>query len=173
MQKSCLVKNTSSNFEECTHVCGDDASICSNVWKNNKCGTEVVKYYFNSAANLCQEFKYYSCLGNDNKFDTLQLCQQTCVQHAKQRRAVNRTFASKTKGHHYKTIVQRLQDIARQSARWEKNWAEGINTAREYTASTKGDCHFVPHYRTKTLLIIVYYWSLLSMSNIEVHRLFC
>jgi len=118
LQNSCSMKNTSSNFEECTSICGDGGSICASVWKNNKCGTEVLKYYFNSATNMCQAFKYYSCLGNDNKFDSLQQCEEACVHNPKQRREVfNRTRPSKTNGHHFKTIVQRLHDIARQSAR--------------------------------------------------------
>lgn len=59
---------------------GDDESVCTNVWKNTKCGSEVLKYFYNSATNICQPFKFYSCVGNDNRFDTPQQCQNNCVQ---------------------------------------------------------------------------------------------
>lgn len=118
LQNSCSIQTTSSNFQECKNICGTSYSICTNVWKNNKCGTEVLKYFFNSAANKCEPFKYYSCLGNENKFDSLQQCNEICGQKTKQRREIsNRTRVSKTKTNHFKTIVQRLHDIARQSSR--------------------------------------------------------
>ena len=63
-----------------SHFTGNAAPICASIWKNSKCASEVVKYYFDAASNMCQAFKYYSCLGNDNKFDSLQQCQETCVQ---------------------------------------------------------------------------------------------
>lgn len=59
---------------------GNVDSICTNVWRNTKCGTEILKYFFNSATNTCQPFKYYSCLGNENKFDSLEQCNEMCGQ---------------------------------------------------------------------------------------------
>lgn len=75
--------NWSYNSIVCFLRTGDGAPICSSVWKSNKCGTEVLKYYFNPTTNMCEAFKYYSCLGNDNKFDSIQLCQDACVAPSK------------------------------------------------------------------------------------------
>lgn len=98
---------------------GNVDSICTNVWRNTKCGTEVLKYFFNSATNTCQPFKYYSCLGNENKFDSLEQCNEMCGQNTKQKREIsNRTrMVSKTKANHFETIVQRLNDVVRQPSR--------------------------------------------------------
>ena len=71
---------TSLHFFLCT---GDGDPVCSSVWKSSKCGTEVLKYYFNPTTNMCEAFKYYSCLGNDNKFDSIQLCQDACAAPSK------------------------------------------------------------------------------------------
>lgn len=49
------------------------------VWRSNKCSMEELKYYFDFFINMCQVFKYYSCVGNDNKFGSLKECQDSCV----------------------------------------------------------------------------------------------
>lgn len=96
---------------------GDGAAICTSVWKSNRCGTEELKYYFDPSTNMCQAFKYYSCVGNDNKFGSLKECQDSCASSNKQKRELsNRTRASRSNGH-FRTIVQRLHDIVSQSAR--------------------------------------------------------
>jgi len=119
LQNSCSIQTTSSNFGECGKICGNVDSICTNLWRNTKCGTEVLKYFFNSATNTCQPFKYYSCLGNENKFDSLEQCNEMCGQNTKQKREIsNRTrMVSKTKANHFETIVQRLNDVVRQPSR--------------------------------------------------------
>lgn len=98
----------------------DGSAICTSVWKSNRCGTEELKYYFDPSTNMCQAFKYYSCVGNDNKFGSLKECQDSCASSNKQKRELsNRTRASRSNGH-FRTIVQRLHDIVSQSARWKE-----------------------------------------------------
>nr|XP_058946642.1 uncharacterized protein LOC131774603 [Pocillopora verrucosa] len=117
IQSSCSLGKGSSSFAECENICGEGAVICTSVWRSNKCSTEELKYYFDPSTNMCQAFKYYSCVGNDNKFGSLKECQDSCASSTKQRRELsNRTRTSRSNGH-FRTIVERLHDIASQSAR--------------------------------------------------------
>lgn len=69
----------SSDILPCFCFSGEGAVICTSVWRSNKCSTEELKYYFDPSTNMCQAFKYYSCVGNDNKFGSLKECQDSCA----------------------------------------------------------------------------------------------
>ncbi|XP_015367739.1 PREDICTED: kappaPI-actitoxin-Avd3b-like isoform X2 [Diuraphis noxia] len=46
------------------------------------CGNRLtlrVKYYFDSTNDDCSEFIYFGCGGNDNRFDTFEECENTCI----------------------------------------------------------------------------------------------
>ncbi|KAJ8704591.1 hypothetical protein PYW07_011779 [Mythimna separata] len=42
------------------------------------CYGHVPKYAFNNAAERCEMFVYGGCMGNENRFDTLEDCQAAC-----------------------------------------------------------------------------------------------
>lgn len=41
-------------------------------------GSGQVRYYYSSGSGSCQTFTYFGCGGNDNRFDTINDCQQFC-----------------------------------------------------------------------------------------------
>ncbi|PZC84790.1 hypothetical protein B5X24_HaOG203780 [Helicoverpa armigera] len=42
------------------------------------CYGHVPKYAYNNEAERCEQFIYGGCMGNDNRFDTLEACQAAC-----------------------------------------------------------------------------------------------
>lgn len=44
-----------------------------------RCRGTLYKYYFNHEKQQCDEFLYGGCLGNDNRFNSVEECQQICV----------------------------------------------------------------------------------------------
>ncbi|KAL4002748.1 Kunitz/Bovine pancreatic trypsin inhibitor domain family protein [Acanthocheilonema viteae] len=69
-----------------THECEKDHkiccpkpySICSQPLRLGNCKQSVRRYWYNMAIHACQTFNYTGCQGNDNNFDTLLECQNTC-----------------------------------------------------------------------------------------------
>ncbi|VDM82325.1 unnamed protein product [Strongylus vulgaris] len=61
------------------HVCCPTSqSICTQPKQPGDCTSAVRRYWYNSASRHCEMFYYTGCQGNDNNFNTLVLCQQTC-----------------------------------------------------------------------------------------------
>ncbi len=44
-----------------------------------RCRASTPKYYYNAENQACEQFNYGGCLGNANKFDTSEECEQQCV----------------------------------------------------------------------------------------------
>ncbi len=44
-----------------------------------RCRASTPKYYYNAENQACEQFNYGGCLGNANKFDTTEECEQQCV----------------------------------------------------------------------------------------------
>jgi len=44
-----------------------------------RCHGTSYRYFYNYETEKCEEFVYSGCLGNDNKFDTLDECETFCV----------------------------------------------------------------------------------------------
>ena len=43
------------------------------------CDGDENNFYFDKDAEKCKEFKYGGCLGNTNRFETMQECQESCL----------------------------------------------------------------------------------------------
>ena len=56
----------------------DLESRCSLAIEVGLCGGRERKWFFNLTSNTCEEFKYTGCRGNDNRFDSVEACIQTC-----------------------------------------------------------------------------------------------
>lgn len=42
------------------------------------CYGHIPRFYYNSTTEMCEEFIYGGCRGNENNFATIELCQNTC-----------------------------------------------------------------------------------------------
>ncbi|XP_064464808.1 papilin-like isoform X16 [Ornithodoros turicata] len=53
-------------------------SICNLPKKEGPCKGYFPRYYFDSAEGICKQFIYGGCQGNENNFETIEQCKQTC-----------------------------------------------------------------------------------------------
>ncbi|GMR42638.1 hypothetical protein PMAYCL1PPCAC_12833 [Pristionchus mayeri] len=69
-----------------THECQSDhnvccprpQAICSQPLRLGDCKQSVRRYWYNAVTRACELFDYTGCQGNDNNFETLLECQNTC-----------------------------------------------------------------------------------------------
>ncbi|CAJ0941855.1 unnamed protein product, partial [Mesorhabditis belari] len=69
-----------------THECQADhnvccprpQAICSQPLRLGDCKQSVRRYWYNAVTRACEIFDYTGCQGNDNNFETLLECQNTC-----------------------------------------------------------------------------------------------
>ena len=47
-------------------------------FEKGPCMNSSLRYYFDSNIGKCMQFMYGSCHGNDNNFESLTECEQTC-----------------------------------------------------------------------------------------------
>ena len=52
--------------------------ICTLPAQVGDCRASVPAWYYNSVDGTCKEFTYGGCGGNDNNFNTQQLCEKAC-----------------------------------------------------------------------------------------------
>lgn len=52
--------------------------MCMQPMEKGPCIKYVNRYYFDTVNGKCKEFTYGSCHGNDNNFETLNECEDTC-----------------------------------------------------------------------------------------------
>ncbi|KAL3103012.1 hypothetical protein niasHT_026460 [Heterodera trifolii] len=58
--------------------CPRPQSICSQPLRLGDCKQSVRRYWYNAVTRACELFDYTGCQGNDNNFETLLDCQNTC-----------------------------------------------------------------------------------------------
>ncbi|KAH9489358.1 hypothetical protein Btru_043123 [Bulinus truncatus] len=52
--------------------------FCSLPSASGPCEAWIPSFYYDTTSNTCKEFIYGGCIGNQNRFSTKQLCEQTC-----------------------------------------------------------------------------------------------
>ncbi|KAK6732185.1 hypothetical protein RB195_016518 [Necator americanus] len=58
--------------------CSTNEAICSQPLRLGDCKQSVRRYWYNAVTRACEIFDYTGCQGNDNNFETLLECQNTC-----------------------------------------------------------------------------------------------
>ncbi|KAG7282950.1 hypothetical protein CRUP_028467, partial [Coryphaenoides rupestris] len=56
-----------------------DKASCGESLDPGTCRDYLVRWYYDPAANACAKFWYGGCHGNNNRFETEQICRNTCV----------------------------------------------------------------------------------------------
>lgn len=54
--------------------------ICTQQVKIGLCKAKIPRFYYNSVNNTCEKFHYSGCDGNDNNFESLLECENSCKQ---------------------------------------------------------------------------------------------
>ncbi|XP_022241638.1 papilin-like, partial [Limulus polyphemus] len=74
-------RNQFNSEEECKNVCvepkGGDACVLPKV--QGSCNAPYKAWYFNTDKKLCESFNYSGCLGNNNRFISKEICEETCI----------------------------------------------------------------------------------------------
>ncbi|KAL0809738.1 hypothetical protein ABMA28_011244 [Loxostege sticticalis] len=52
--------------------------VCEQPLKTGPCRASFKSYGYNTTTEKCQQFTYGGCQGNENRFDTLEECQDAC-----------------------------------------------------------------------------------------------
>uniref|UniRef100_A0A803TZK5 BPTI/Kunitz inhibitor domain-containing protein n=1 Tax=Anolis carolinensis TaxID=28377 RepID=A0A803TZK5_ANOCA len=73
--------------EECMKECGGSTgkplpTICSLPPMKGSCENRLTRFYYNHQHKRCEKFVYGGCLGNGNKFQTLESCEKMCKANA-------------------------------------------------------------------------------------------
>jgi len=55
-----------------------EISVCNLPQDMGLCRGRFKKYYFDSETQQCSPFIYGGCRGNNNRFDTIEECEETC-----------------------------------------------------------------------------------------------
>ncbi|VDM61275.1 unnamed protein product [Angiostrongylus costaricensis] len=74
--------NRFDNEHSCKAACGNHQDACTLPKVQGPCSGKHESYYFNSATHSCEKFVYGGCLGNTNRFTTLEECQARCQRKA-------------------------------------------------------------------------------------------
>ena len=72
------------NIKGCVKFCYMNADICQLPKEAGSCNGQKTRFYYNSASQKCEEFRYSGCQGNANRFKSLENCQQVCGQKIEQ-----------------------------------------------------------------------------------------
>lgn len=54
------------------------ADVCRQPMKYGPCRGNFQRWYYDSSTKSCRQFVYGGCWGNDNRFLTKEICEQSC-----------------------------------------------------------------------------------------------
>ncbi|XP_070328794.1 colostrum trypsin inhibitor [Odocoileus virginianus] len=52
--------------------------LCQLPQERGPCKAALHRYFYNSTSNACEPFTYGGCQGNDNNFETTEMCLRIC-----------------------------------------------------------------------------------------------
>ncbi|XP_047512868.1 uncharacterized protein LOC125054801 [Pieris napi] len=70
--------NRFADYDECESVCRPLSNPCKQELDPGKCLGEFSKWYYSEQEDICREFIYGGCNGNDNRFDSQVECENRC-----------------------------------------------------------------------------------------------
>ncbi|PIO72766.1 Kunitz/Bovine pancreatic trypsin inhibitor domain protein, partial [Teladorsagia circumcincta] len=78
--------NRFSSKEDCESLCREESSwnattdICQLPRSSGPCRDAVTMWYFDVEEDICKQFTYSGCRGNENRFETKERCERRCVE---------------------------------------------------------------------------------------------
>ncbi|XP_072393278.1 inter-alpha-trypsin inhibitor heavy chain H4-like [Diabrotica undecimpunctata] len=60
-------------------MCKNITRICSLPQDSRNCGSFTVNWFYSTLKHQCEQFQYGGCGGTDNRFESKQACDETCV----------------------------------------------------------------------------------------------
>jgi len=60
-------------------ISSDETDLCSLPVEVGPCRGYFPKWFYNSTSQRCEKFIYGGCQGNENRFETRELCESACV----------------------------------------------------------------------------------------------
>ena len=68
--------NRFESVKDCKKAC--DPDDCSSEPLTGPCKAFFTRFFFNTTSKQCEQFIYGGCQGNDNRYETEELCLETC-----------------------------------------------------------------------------------------------
>lgn len=67
--------------EDCKETCEQPSgkAACLLPKNHGPCAGYYPSYYYDTERKTCSQFIYGGCLGNNNRFETLEACQELCA----------------------------------------------------------------------------------------------
>lgn len=72
--------NRFETHEQCERTCvnPEGSEVCSLPKVTGPCDGKYPSYFYNKSSGQCESFLFGGCLGNGNRFDTIEQCRETC-----------------------------------------------------------------------------------------------
>ncbi|XP_023226834.1 uncharacterized protein LOC111627489 [Centruroides sculpturatus] len=70
--------NNYKSKEECEKACQNPVPVCDQPKDSGNCKNFVHRWYYNKYTHNCESFQYGGCGGNNNNFETKELCEARC-----------------------------------------------------------------------------------------------
>ncbi|XP_058500498.1 BPTI/Kunitz domain-containing protein [Solea solea] len=75
-ERQCI-RNCSANAENVYPM--EASKACSFKKASGECGSQLLRYYYDSAHDKCKKFIWTGCIGNGNRFTDMNICNTTCA----------------------------------------------------------------------------------------------
>ncbi|KIH46270.1 Kunitz/Bovine pancreatic trypsin inhibitor domain protein [Ancylostoma duodenale] len=80
--------NMFDTLAECQEKCGKPEDRCSKPLERGICLASMKRYGYDTSSKKCKAFIYGGCGGNDNNFETMAECRETCNDNSSEEESI-------------------------------------------------------------------------------------